>query len=218
MNECLWETLWAREDGGALLAHLERFYGWRSRVIDIFRDSGAVRVCDAACGHGAYSVAFASNGFEVYSFDISPSAAALTRRGLARFGLDGSRVKSADIMATGCPDGFFDGAVAGSVLDHMGVLDARRSLAELRRITKPGGLIMVSFDRKEEDDLSEPHRLLDDGSILYTSGSRRGMILHPYSESEARRLLEGLEIVYTDLDRQTEQVFIVKTPACGGAG
>ena len=206
----LWENLWSDTSGGELLPYLERFYRLKSRVIDIFKEHGAVRICDAACGCGAYSLAFASNGFEVYSFDVSPSAAKLAKEGLERFGLDGSRVKSADILSTGYPDSFFDGTVANSVLDHMSVADAKTALSELRRITKPDGIIMVSFDSAEGDDLSEPHDILPDGSILYTSGRRRGMIVHPYSEREARRLLGGLETVYTEVNPHGEQVFIFK--------
>lgn len=210
MNGDIWENLWAGEDGGALLPRLERFYRMKSRALDIFKDLGAVRVCDAACGYGAYSVALASNGFEVYSFDISPTAARLTRMGLEHYGLDGSRVKSADILSTGYPDAFFDGVVANSVLDHMRAADARDALCELRRITRPDGAIMASFDRAEEDDLSLPHERLCDGGIRYTSGRRRGMILRPYDETEALRLFEGLERVYAGLNPQGEQVFIFK--------
>lgn len=210
MNSNLWENLWSREDSDALFSRLEHFYRLKSRAIDIFKDFGAVRICDAACGYGAYSVAFSSNGFEVYSFDVSPTAAMFTRMGLEHYGFDGLHVKSADILSTGYPDAFFDGVIANSVLDHMSVADAKKSLSELCRITKPDGIIMVSFDWVDEDDMSLPHELLSDGSILYTSGSRRGMILHPYNESEALCLLEGFEIVYTELNLQDEQVFIFK--------
>lgn len=210
MDGQLWEDLWADTDSEALFSRLGRFYGLKSRVIDIFKDSGAVRVCDAACGYGAYSVALASNGFEVYSFDISPSAAMFTRAGLERYGLDSTRVRSADILSTGYPDAFLDGVVAGSVLDHMIVRDAERALSELCRITKPGGVILVSFDLADEDDLALPHELLPDGSTLYTSGRRRGMILHPYDEAGARRLLEGFEIIYTEPDPREERIFAFK--------
>lgn len=210
MNGDLWEKLWAETDADALFARLERYCGLKSPIIDVFKGFGASRVCDAACGLGAYSVAFASNGFEVYSFDVSPTAAQIARRALEHFGLDSSRVKAADILSTGYPDAFFDGVIAGSVLDHMRVADAKSALAELRRITRPGGLVMASFDRLDEDDLSLPHERLADGSILYTSGRRRGMILRPYSEVEARRLLGGLEIVYAGPNPQGEQVFIAK--------
>ena len=217
MNGHLWETLWSREDGDALVSRLERFYGLQSRAIAVFKDFGAVRICDAACGYGAYSVAFASNGFEVYSFDISPTAAMFTRMGLLQYGLDGTRVKSADILSTGYPDAFFDGVVANSVLDHMRVADAKNALSELCRITKPNGIILVSFDRAEEDDMTPPHEVLPDRSILYTAGSRRGMVFRPYDESEVLRLLDGFEILYTESEPQSEQVFLFKNPPRGDA-
>ncbi len=213
MSENFWEALWSREDGGALLMYLERFYKLKSRVVDIFKEHGATRICDAACGYGAYSVAFASNGFEVYSFDVSPTAAMFTRAGLEHYGLDGSHVKAADVTSTGYPGGFFDGTVANSVLDYMSVSDAQKAIVELRRITKPGGLIMLSFDRAGEDDFSAPHEFLPDGSVLYTSGSRSGMIFHPYGDGEIRMLSEGLEILYTELNGGGEQVYVFKNAA-----
>ncbi len=216
MNGNLWEELWSQEDGNALLTYLERFYRLKSHAIDLLKEKGVVRVCDAACGYGGFSLALASNGFEVYSFDVAPSAAGFTRMGLEHYGFDGSRVKTADILATGYPDGFFDGVVANSVLDHMCVADAKRALTELCRITKPGGLIWVALDRPEEDDRSLPHEILDDGSIRYTAGNRRGMLLHPYDRSEALRLLEGFELVYVQPDPQEEQVFLFRNPPRGG--
>lgn len=208
MYNNLWENLWSRSERETVFSYLERFYKLNSSFIDIFRDYGAVRVCDAACGYGAYSLAFASNGFEVYSFDVSPTAAEFTRAGLEHYGLDAKNVKTADILSTGYPDGFFDGTVANSVLDHMTVSDAKKALSELCRITKRGGLIMVSFDRADEDDLSEPHELLPDGSILYTSGRHGGMVFHPYGEDEALRLLGGRKIVRSETNRQGELVYI----------
>ena len=210
MSENLWENLWSCEDGNALSGLLERFFKLKSRTFDIFRESGAVRICDAACGYGAYSLALASNGFEVYSFDVSPSAAALTRKALENYGFDSSRVKSADIISTGYPDAFFDGAIANSVLDHMSVSYAKKSLAELCRITKPGGIIAVSFDIPDDDDLSYPHDLLPDGSILFTSGNRLSMILHPYNEAEARHFLEDFDILYYELNPRGEHTFVFK--------
>ena len=121
-----WENCWQSENPEAMYACLDSYYRWEDGIIDVFRAHRVEKVCDAACGYGAYSLAFASNGFQVTSFDISPSAAEITRRGLERYGIAA-------------------GVVAGSVLDHMTVADAQKALSELYRITKPGGLILVSF-------------------------------------------------------------------------
>ena len=159
-----WENCWQSENPEAMYACLDSYYRWEDGIIDVFRAHRVEKVCDAACGYGAYSLAFASNGFQVTSFDISPSAAEITRRGLERYGI-AAGVKAASILSTGYGDEVFDGVVAGSVLDHMTVADAQKALSELYRITKPGGLILVSFDTAEESDLEMAHERLSDGSL-----------------------------------------------------
>lgn len=53
---------------------------------------------------------------------------------------------------------------------------ASKAMAELYRIIKKGGLIYMSFDGLEKDDLSHPHLVLDDGRFEYINGRPEGMI------------------------------------------
>ena len=159
-----------QESPERLYIYLDDSYQSKDNIIDIFREYRVNTICDAACGYGAYSLAFASNGFQVTSFDISPSAAEITRQGLERYGITAD-VKAASILSTGYGDEVFDGVVAGSVLDHMTVADAQKALSELYRITKPGGLILVSFDTAEESDLEMAHERRSDGSPRYAEST-----------------------------------------------
>lgn len=209
-NKDFWENCWQSENPEAMYAYLDGYYRWKDGIIDIFRAHRAERVCDAACGFGAYSLAFASNGFQVESFDISPSAAEITRRGLARYGID-ARVKTASILETGYEDEAFDGVIASSVLDHMTSADARKALAELYRITRNGGLVLVSFDTAEDSDFGMAHEVLPDGSLRYAEGTPRvGMIFHPYDEDGIASLLEGKTVLYAQTNRKGEQVRILQ--------
>ena len=74
-NETVWERCWQKEDPVELCAYLERYYQPRSREIELIKTHHIRSVCDAACGYGAHTLAFASHGFEVYGFDILPTAA-----------------------------------------------------------------------------------------------------------------------------------------------
>lgn len=56
-----WERCWGEEDLEELRKYLDTFYQWRSKEIDIFKAHDIQKICDAACGFGAYSLAFASN-------------------------------------------------------------------------------------------------------------------------------------------------------------
>ena len=59
-----WENCWQSENPEAMYACLDSYYRWEDGIIDVFRAHRVEKVCDAACGYGAYSLAFASNGFK----------------------------------------------------------------------------------------------------------------------------------------------------------
>ncbi|MDE7262457.1 MAG: class I SAM-dependent methyltransferase, partial [Oscillospiraceae bacterium] len=175
-RESYWEDCWKLENPEKLFSYLDGYYQFKGSIIDVFKEHHIKTVCDAACGFGAYSLAFASNGFHVKSFDISPTAAEITRRGLEKYGI-AADVKAVSILSTGYEDEAFDGVIANSVLDHMTFSDGQKALSELYRITRMGGLILVSFDTPEEGDLEMAHEVLADGSLLYAANTpRAGMI------------------------------------------
>lgn len=216
MKDCaspadFWESCWQSENSEELYGYLKKYQHMDSPDIDLFKAHGLRKICDAACGFGAYTLAFLSRGFEVESFDISPRAVEITRAGLRRFGYADVPCKAADILSTGYPNEAFDGVVAHSVLDHLTVASAQKALAELARITRPGGLILLSFDTAEEDDFRHAHILLPDGSLQYTgSGKRSGMIFHPYDRAGIRKLLDGYNIIYESVNQKDEQIAILQ--------
>lgn len=205
-----WEKCWQAEDQEQLFQYLKQYDRWAGPEIDVFRQAGIHTVCDAACGFGAYTLALASQGFAVRSFDISAKAVEIARNGLRRLGYD-IEIKVADLLRTGYGDGAFDGAFAHSVMDHMTRADAEAALHELYRIVRPGGLILLSFDTAEEEDYTAPHDVLPDGSLRYTGDSHRsGMIFHPYDWEKIHELVKGREIVFESVNRKNEQIVILK--------
>lgn len=209
-RENFWENCWKQENSEKLYTYLDGYYLFKDSIIDVFRAHHVNTVCDAACGYGAYSLAFASNGFQVKSFDVSPSAVEITRRGMERYGI-AADVKTASILSTGYEDEAFDGVIASSVLDHMTIADAQKALSELFRITRPSGLILVSFDTPEESDQEMDHEVLEDGSLRYADGtSKAGMIFHLYGKEEIDLLLAGKDVIYEHTNRKGEQIRILK--------
>lgn len=209
-DKSFWEKCWSKENIDALLPYLENYNNIKSDEIDLFQKENVKTVCDAACGFGAYTLALASNGFTVKAFDISENAAEIAYEGLKRLGYD-IEVKAASITRTGYADAEFDGVFAHSVLDHMTFEDAKKGFAELCRIVRPGGLILVSFDEVDEDDLALEHENLQDGCIKFTGDSaKNGMILHSYDDIWGKELLSGKEILYEAVNSKDEHVFVVR--------
>ncbi len=209
-SDNFWESRWQKTAELDYFSYAAPYFRMESEEIEIFRKNNIHTVCDAGCGFGAYTLAYISGGFNVKAFDVSETAVNITRRLLEHYGLTADELKTASILETGYDSGTFDGVVAYSVIDHMTLPDAKKALDELYRITKTDGLIMLAVDTADGDDLEPEHVILDDGSILYTSPDKSGMIFHPYDEAELEKLLNGKNIIHRNAGRKGEIVVILQ--------
>ncbi|MEN6596038.1 MAG: class I SAM-dependent methyltransferase [Clostridiaceae bacterium] len=211
MQNAYWEGVWQAEDAAQCAAYLRGHMRAHPAFLDVFRQYGVTNVCDAACGFGAYGAMLTANGFSVSLFDIANSSVELAKTLFRQEGLSAERWRVCDICQIAYPDESFDAIVAHAVIDHLSTERAHTALGELLRIAKPGGLVYLSFDPLEQDDLLEPHDVLADGSFVYTEGERNGLLFHFYTEKEIRHLLEFFKIVYTNQTARGEREYIIQT-------
>ncbi len=183
-----WDNAWKTADRRRIEALAEQLMRSGDTVIPYLEARGAVTVCDAGCGCGAYSLCLAVHGFRVSGFDISEDAVALTRRLLSENGWPALDFRTADIRHTGYEDDAFDAAVARDVIDHMPIREGAEAVQELLRIVRPGGCVLLTLDGMDEEYASEPHDINSDGDFVFTGGKWRGMVFHPCSPGEIERL------------------------------
>ncbi len=125
----------------AMLAGDERHWWYRGRrrvlraQLDRLPIPPGARLLDAGCGSGRTLDELARRG-RVSGVDTSPEAVAAARR-------RGHRdVRVARVEHLPFPDGTFDLVTCLDVVEH--TPDDRATLAELRRVTRPGGLLVVT--------------------------------------------------------------------------
>ena len=116
-------------------------YYTRPAILDLAGDVAGRRILDAGCGAGPLSAALRDRGAVVTAFDSSPQMLALARQ---RLGADAD-LHVADLgQPLPFADGAFDDVIASLVLHYLE--DWAAPLAELRRVLKPGGRLIMAVN------------------------------------------------------------------------
>lgn len=179
--------------------------------------SAGAFVLDVGCGVGRHAVYLGGRGFKMAGVDVSPSGvqqseAACAERQIAFEG------RVADMTALPWGDATFDAVLSTSTVCHHRTADIQRTLAEVWRVLKPGGLFLVDFLHKEtrayQDVLQqaaagqltevEPDTFLDESAQPDLQDD--AFLPHHYcDEAEVRELLQAFEIirVWADLSSET---------------
>lgn len=99
-----------------------------------------VRVLDVATGTGAQAIAFAERGGDVVGADLSPAMLRLARK---KNHLPNLVFEQADAAALPYADGGFGVTCISFALHEMPGTVRQRVLAEMARVTRPGGKVVV---------------------------------------------------------------------------
>jgi SAM-dependent methyltransferase len=100
-------------------------------------------VLDAGCGTGEYACWLASRGAHVTAIDLSDGSLQEARNYAKEAGIESIRFEKRSVLRTGFPDETFDLVYCTGVLHH--TPDPFGGLAELCRVLRPGGKILVSL-------------------------------------------------------------------------
>jgi ubiquinone/menaquinone biosynthesis C-methylase UbiE len=150
-------------------------YYERPAMIDLAGDVDGHRVLDAGCGSGPLSAALLAKGAVVTGFDSSSAMLKLARQRLG----ENADLHLADLsQPLPFADGTFDDVVVSLVLHYL--RDWTAPLAELRRVLKPGGRLLLSVNHPvmyKLTDLSADYFAVTEYSEEYTLTDGQSMAL-----------------------------------------
>lgn len=123
-------------------AHLSRRL---SQAFAVAAVTAGMKVLDVGCGRGEILRRCAGLGADAYGIDYAPVAVSLTQKVIASEtqapGKTG--VAQADAKILPFPNGFFDRALLFDVVEHLHPWELERAYAEIRRVLRPGGMIVI---------------------------------------------------------------------------
>ena len=119
--------------------------GWRLKSLGITPDDyRSKNVLDMGCGTGEYALWYAKEGAgKVTGIDLSDGSLAIARERKKEGDFGNAEFLKMDALTCGLPDDTFDYSYSVGVLHHTG--DPFRGFEHLVRVTKPGGIVVVSL-------------------------------------------------------------------------
>jgi len=112
-----------------------------------FGEPGAEQVVDAGCGSGTKSLHLAHRGYCVLGLDLSHSILEQARVAAGAAGVsDKIEFRQADLTRIDLPTGSVTRAMCWGVLMHVPGIES--AVAELARIVRPGGVLIISEGNK----------------------------------------------------------------------
>ncbi len=118
----------------------------RHRLATALADFSGRNILDFGCGNGAQTVAFVEPGCRITAVDVSASRIAEFQSYLAANGITGVNALHYGGGTLPFSAGEFDLVMSYDVLEH--VPDEGAALAELLRVLRPGGELLISVPNK----------------------------------------------------------------------
>ena len=178
-------------------------------VREFARPSGDERALDVGTGAGALALALAPLVREVVGLDPVPELLELARARAA----PNTEFVEGDGTALTYPDGAFDLAGTHRTLHH--IAQPERIVAELARVTRPGGHVLVvdqlapgepaeAAELHEFETVRDPShaRLLTDTELRELFPANRLALLRERSDDEPRELSAYLDLAGCEGDRR----------------
>ena len=140
INSAVWQKLYSqgRNDLRYPSDVLVRLGAW------LFGSNKKQRILDFGFGTGANLLHFASQGFEMHGVEISTHALARAQERLHGAQLQATLELVTPGQRLPYEDAFFDVTYAWQMLYYNNLAGWRSALAELERVTKPGGRLLIA--------------------------------------------------------------------------
>lgn len=111
-------------------------------LLELTRPSSEDTVLDLACGPGLVACAFARQAGQVIGLDLTPAMLEQAAKRQQEQGLTNLVWKQGDVQALSYADNSFSMVITRYSFHHL--LDPQQTLAEMIRVCKPGGRVLVA--------------------------------------------------------------------------
>jgi len=195
-----WDEQWTTAQGRADWITPELFV---TNAVDLMKKYQLKSVLDLGCGPGRHAIFLAEQGFTVQAMDASPTAVRLLNEVSSSQNL-GISTTVGEMTAIDLPTASLDMVVAWNVIYHGDISIVQRSLSEISRILRRGGLFLGTmlslrnievitgseiacgtYINKEKSDKDHPHYYCSGSELLGLFTGFEPLILQDMEHKES---------------------------------
>jgi len=152
-----------------------------------FKSKGFKKILDLGCGTGRNAIFLAKGGFSVCATDISKTGVEITAMNAKRLRLKGIQAKVHDMSSIPFPDGSFDAIVCIFAMGHGTLSDAKRTVYEMFRVLKPGGMVVTEFMSTDDPTFGKGEKI-EEGTFIGSIEEEKGIAHHYFTKKEIETL------------------------------
>lgn len=165
---------------------------------------------DLGCGEGRNSIYLSRIGYRVIGLDLSSKALKVLMANLFEEEVRGTGI-TGDARNLPFKSESVDGVLAHHLFDHLDQSAFQQAQAEVLRILKPGGVLLLSMDSFTAAAQDKLVVRRDDGSILFTHGPKKGMLIRPFHPEEIAQMeTRGWELLKQDLTPRSSIIALLR--------
>jgi 2-polyprenyl-3-methyl-5-hydroxy-6-metoxy-1,4-benzoquinol methylase len=156
-----WDVRWQSEEGRSDWIEPDVFV---AETIALLRQRGVQTVLDLGCGVGRHAILLAKAGFTVHAVDASPTAVDYVDRQAHDLGI-AIHTHIAEMTHIPFENDTFDYLLAWNVIYHGDLSVVLRTLSEILRLIKPGGLFQGTMLSKRNSEIAQGRAIAKDTYI-----------------------------------------------------
>ncbi|MFW9969486.1 MAG: class I SAM-dependent methyltransferase [Candidatus Odinarchaeota archaeon] len=183
------------------------------RIARIFKEKGVQKILDIGSGTGRHLIFFSKKGFEIYGFDASPKAISIAKEWLADENLNVEIKLHSMQEKFPYENNFFDAVISIQVIHHNKIKEIIKTVNEIERVLKIGGLIFITVPRLEGREDSDDWELkeIETGTYIPQAGQEKGLPHHFFTIEELHKVFNSFNLleIYNDRTRH-RAIFGVK--------
>lgn len=177
------------------------------KAAEEFKGHKIKKVLDLGCGTGRHLVYLAKKGFEVYGIDIAEEGIKQAKQWLKSEKLNANLKIGSIYKRLPYEDGFFDAVISTYTIHHQKIENIRKTIREIERILKPGGLIFVTFRKRKfrkfypgltiierHGQQKVNYRVIGPRTYAPTEGGEKGLIHYLFNKELIRKEFKHFEI------------------------